>query len=275
MQAFPGSKFRQRLPMKRVSWETPSPASIQTLLFANGSMLGANVTPAGLRVRLHHTKHEIRSILAQYAKKSWLQHLEPHGQYPLFNVAAPSPEALLPPILSDVLHCDELRVARLGESGIAIGQGLRTGCNAFFYVDAVAASASREALVRLDPFFGSRTLVVPTDVVRPVLRRQAELSELKAGMTPAGGLDLRGDYLPEDANQPAEMALVPSPAVKVIPQPLASFIRTAAVTRYRKKVIVLQRWPPIYATQRLGARSERQGSGTCCLTSQDATCQNY
>jgi hypothetical protein len=59
---------------------------------------------------------------------------------------------------------------QLVDLGISVHQGLRTGCNPFFY-----ARRSSRHTVRLDALFDQRTLRVPAGCFRPAVRRQIEL----------------------------------------------------------------------------------------------------
>ncbi len=82
--------------------------------------------------------------------------------------------------------------------GVSVGQGLRTGANAFFY-----ANGQRQGdMVELS-FVGALSGVkalVPICIVRPALRRQSELPEgfvVSPAMTTGWALDLRAHALPE------------------------------------------------------------------------------
>jgi hypothetical protein len=87
-------------------------------------------------------------------------------------------------------------------AGIQIGQGLRTGCNKFFYVQTVGVVRDDRStvLVELPELFPDQFFKVPRSALRPVLRRQYEVPSFKRG-EPLNGwlLDLRDWVLPEDA----------------------------------------------------------------------------
>lgn len=82
--------------------------------------------------------------------------------------------------------------------GISVGQGLRTGCNRFFYVQFLEQLDPGWSIVTTNSAFGSRTLRVPNAVLRTVLHRQAELDAWQLGTTTTRLLDLRLWALPED-----------------------------------------------------------------------------
>jgi hypothetical protein len=87
----------------------------------------------------------------------------------------------------------------LEEAGVSVGQGLRTGCNKFFYVSARGPASLGMVRVRASSSFGHREFFAPADALRPVLRRQSEMKSMENGSLPDGRvLDLRGWVLPED-----------------------------------------------------------------------------
>jgi len=69
--------------------------------------------------------------------------------------------------------CRDVRdpnLCELAETGVQVSQGLRTGCNGFFYVD-VSRVDGESAAIRLSDLLGGGELVVPLDALKPVLRR--------------------------------------------------------------------------------------------------------
>ncbi|MFC3119828.1 N-6 DNA methylase [Jhaorihella thermophila] len=167
--------------------------------------------------------------------RPWFAELEPGGRdLPLRATGAasgpPVPEAML-----DLLpeEFDGSVLCSLEELGLHVGQGLRTGCNRFFYCRALHESDSATIEVELDAAYGSSVLAVPRDAVRPVLHRQAELEGWRNGHIPATRvLDLRGWILPEDAEaaraaqRSYEIAGIAPP--RQMPTALAEFVRRAA-----------------------------------------------
>ena len=125
---------------------------------------------------------------------------------------------------------DRLDIERTGDwltmadLGWKVGQGLRTGCNAFFYVELVDAR-NEVSIVRVPPVFGLGLLHVPAGSLTPVLRRQAEVSESDS-QDPHG---LRGRVLCLQEYALAE-DIGRCQDYKPAPPDLARYIRTAALT---------------------------------------------
>ena len=123
------------------------------------------------------------------------------------------------------------RLVGLDELGIHVGQGLRTGCNRFFYVRLIETLCSDWSIVVTDASFGSRRLRVPTAALRPVLHRQREISA-SGGCGATHVLDLRDWVLPED--QPvvdaaqAVYARTGRSQPRPMPDALAQHVRDAA-----------------------------------------------
>ena len=123
-------------------------------------------------------------------------------------------------------------LVRLVDLGVCVGQGLRTGCNAFFYVDEVGPSPDgRSVIVRGSPLLGGKRFEVPPGVLRPVLRRQAELSghTLRRELLRGRVLDLRDWWLPEEQGS-CQGQLFRRGDVRLMPEPLARHVRRAAET---------------------------------------------
>lgn len=104
------------------------------------------------------------------------------------------------------------------QAGIAVGQGLRTGANTFFYVDFLRAGES-DLIVRPHKAFGIDTLRINPKSVRHVIRRQFEL--------PNGYLILK-------KNLPGRVLLIQE---KVITGDLREFIKVAERTHARGRLI--------------------------------------
>jgi hypothetical protein len=114
-----------------------------------------------------------------------------------------------------------------------VGQGLRTGCNRFFYVTARDTSDAGKVRVQASSFFAQREFCAPEGALRPVLRRQSEMTSIGDGALPEGRvLDLRGWVLPEDypiaVEAAAAYAACEEPLPQPMPQELADYVRAAA-----------------------------------------------
>ncbi len=114
-----------------------------------------------------------------------------------------------------------------------MGQGLRTGCNRFFYVTACGSPDRGRVSVEASSLFQHRRFAVPSGAIRPVLRRQAELRVLEDGDIPDGRvLDLRRWVLPEDSEAVAAAAALYAACgeapPEIMPDDLAAYVRAAA-----------------------------------------------
>lgn len=110
--------------------------------------------------------------------------------------------------------------------GVAVGQGLRTGANGFFYAD--GERHGREvALKFLGPLSGL-TATAPSRIAKPVLRRQSELPDgfaVSSATTRGYVLDLRRHALPEDMVSAGDLASVP---YEPMPPELGAVVKAAA-----------------------------------------------
>jgi tRNA G10 N-methylase Trm11 len=119
--------------------------------------------------------------------------------------------------------------AAFESQGVAVGQGLRTGANDFFYAEGARASG-HIALSFSGPLAGL-TARAPDSIARPVIRRQ---SELPAGFTvspdfaTSWALDLRQHALPEDLD---ETDMFPS-VYECMPESIAAVVRAAGQANF-------------------------------------------
>lgn len=111
--------------------------------------------------------------------------------------------------------------------GVHVGQGLRTGANAFFYVDARKESGEFAEIVP-DVLFGDGSVKVPSSCVLPVLHRQSDLPDgyaIRAERLRGRVLAIREFALSEDIRSGGKSARI---AYAVMPKELASFVRSIA-----------------------------------------------
>ena len=123
--------------------------------------------------------------------------------------------------------------------GVAVGQGLRTGSNGFFYADGTRAEGHGALLVG-DALAGL-TARAPLTIARPVLRRQAELPEgfvVSPSLASGWVLDLRGHALPEDIGA-EDQASAPYEAM---PDEVAMIVRAAAQANFGSDVKPQKVW---------------------------------
>lgn len=198
-----------------------------------------NVT--GISARSFSLDDEWHALRAQAGGRPWMAALEQAGpDLPLFGrtqtTAVPVPEALRD-LLPESFDGQALRT--LDDAGICAGQGLRTGCNRFFYVRLVEEAGGSRAMIETDPVLGARTLLVPADALQPVLHRQADLETWRSGRLPATRvLDLRRLVLPEDMDAvraaAKPLALNDDAVPALMPEELAAHVRKAGNTSIGK-----------------------------------------
>jgi hypothetical protein len=196
---------------------------------------GGSNPPPGIKVTAFDARAEWGAIQAKTQQRPWYQQLEGDSRdLPLFASRHSSNEAPLPEAVRDLAGGLSLApLTPLEQTGVHVGQGLRTGSNRFFYVDACGVDPAGMIRVRASTAFGAREFSVPTDALRPVLRKQAELPEVEMGRVPPGRvLDLRRWCLPEDSAAVAEARATyrrqGEPAPAIMPDELAAFVRKAA-----------------------------------------------
>ncbi len=182
----------------------------------------------------------IQDLLSTAQERDWFRALEPTAlPGSLFmRTEDESDRGLVPDALRGLLSdFATVRIVTPYDSGIRISQGLRTGCNGFFYVDLVAELPKGAARVRLSELFGGEEIIVPATILVPVVRRQSEVSGPVAKETLKGrALDLTDWALPEDAERVAAAASLYEregrTLPRVMPAELAAFVRRAANTGY-------------------------------------------
>ena len=216
-------------------------------------------------IQLDHfgQRREWDSLEGRIGTKGWYLQLEgPGPELPLFAQIESPRRQPLPHTVRDIVPEGNWNLCLLEDVGIHVGQGLRTGCNRFFYVTVCSMVGNGLVRVRASQALGGREYSVPEDALRPVLRRQSEMPILRAGEVPLGRvLDLRGWVLPEDAgtvseNLPAyhaEGEVVP----RSMPPELADLVRLAALSPL-KGATGPTRIPELSAV-RTNVRSPRRG----------------
>ena len=133
----------------------------------------------------------------------------------------------VPEQLTRLVGHETSHLCSIQDLGWVVGQGLRTGANDFFYV-----GSAPEGNGYISPLLVGETLQLPSEVLRPALRRQSELptdTGLVINETSSFALVLDGWALPEDI----ELAEGPRPW-KPMTGDLARLVRTAATTCYRR-----------------------------------------
>jgi hypothetical protein len=183
------------------------------------------------------TQDELSAVVSRCRSSRWFSRLEPvAANTPLFGGSTTTDACAVPHALVDALGTAPRSLTTLQDIGIKVSQGLRTGCNDFFYVDFIEAIDAERARVRLSAMFGRRCIEVPADALVPVLRRQAELDAFADGLPLQGRLlNLSGYVLPEDCpaveeSKPVyEQVGLPMPSA--MPEQLAEHVHSASESR--------------------------------------------
>lgn len=135
-----------------------------------------------------------------------------------------APHSAVPPTLRAAVG--SLRPAALttfDRLGYEVGQGLRTGCNPFFYLDAIGPAVDGMQAARVSDPLGSGAIDVPAELLRPVVRRQSDVPGFALDPAALAGraLVLHGWGLPEDTE---------AACLRPVPDSLACLICRAART---------------------------------------------
>ena len=218
---------------------TASPGSCPEAEFAAWLYGGCFAELVGIEVRRFDLEREWRELERRLRNRRWYSGLGDRSRsLPLFEAEPPLDcTASVPEALADLipgrLAPDSIGI--LSEAGISVGQGLRTGCNGFFYVTAQGAAGPGMITVETSPLFGSCQLSVPEVTLIPALRRQSELAQVEQGQVPDGRVfDLRSWVLPEDLRTVVKASAAYVAYGESVPQPmpkeLAEHVRRAAVT---------------------------------------------
>ena len=181
-----------------------------------------------------------QAVAISLRTRKWLSSVEPRtGGRVFFGGHGDNDHAVsVPSSIRAIIGREAELHAQLPESaGIVIGQGLRTGCNGFFYVDLVRELPGEQAYVRLGELFGGDEIIVPANCLIPVLRRQSEhAGRPRATALTGRTLDLSGWVLPEDAAAIASSRHLYEreglPVPRVMPPDLAAYVRRASRTAY-------------------------------------------
>ncbi len=190
----------------------------------------------GVNLREFDLEYEWMTLRSRVKRKSWYVRVESGRQETsLFSTTATHSLSLVPDGFRKILPADKIpaELHTLEDCGIKVGQGLRTGCNDFFYVSKVGEIDQDTVLVKVSPKLGGHVISVPSSVPRPALRNQGELATIKMGSVPSSHvLDLRSWVLPEDFElvsvADGAYALRGELPPKVMNDELSNFVRNAA-----------------------------------------------
>ena len=168
----------------------------------------AALVRSGKRTGFKNLDLEKKSLAAEWAyllhaasQRLWFQKLELISKVDHHADDQTSKKTSVPTPLNAAIP-DQLKLAPLAsleEIGIRVGQGLRTGCNRFFYVQALKASGRNNVEVETGAAYLHRRIIVPSRALRPVLHRQVDVAlHVEGGLPDSRVLDLRQFALPED-----------------------------------------------------------------------------
>lgn len=191
--------------------------------FVNG-LVGDHAGPGfeATQLRLRDKAENLRTAASDAA---WLALLEEPGSRGA--LAAPRGTVIAPPLRRWLLG-SSTGFCTLTELGVKVGQGLRTGCNQFFYAD-LLAQTSTEVVLRPNEIFGIERVNVPQECALTVLRKQSEVGsgyQLESAKLSGRVLTNRHIALPEDRIA----APLAAKRYASMPLSLADFVRIAATT---------------------------------------------
>ena len=171
----------------------------------------------------------------------WYSKMEPSEHETIGSIRTRS---TIPERLNSILpYCADKNLKTIEQSNIRIGQGLRTGCNDFFYVTAIQKNDEEFVRVRLSSLFHNKEINIPKSAVAPVIRHQADLGLIKNGNDNLKGLvlDLRNYVLPEDYESvkaaKESYGKAGKSIVSIMPNELSEYVRKASKTIYIKSKI--------------------------------------
>ena len=189
----------------------------------------------GIESRPFALQEEWRTLEQRLGRKGWFQKADDRrDSLPLFSYGDASPAAV-PDGLREMLPPGAVpaHLQTLEQAGIRVSQGLRTGCNRFFYVTLVGDDDGETIAVEASGSFQNVRFHVPAEALWPVLHRQADMQTFMRGhLPPTRTLDLSHWVLPEDQAVVAKAAEAYRKrgefAPRVMPAGLASFVARAA-----------------------------------------------
>ncbi len=188
----------------------------------------------GIQRRSFDLQQEWAALESRIGLKRWCVRLEgPATGLPLFDLQPSSFPITLPEALRDIVPSDALNsLCTLEQAGIQVGQGLRTGCNQFFYVTVSGHTDFGMVGIKTSSLFKNQELSVPAVALKPVLRRQSEIPILQKGQVPSGRvLDLRRWVMPDDADvvktSASAYTATGETVPTIMPDELSAFVRLA------------------------------------------------
>lgn len=165
---------------------------------------------------------QVAAVIRSAQREAWFQQVEQHA---CGTVLTPY---VVPPVLVPWFDGYE-GLTTLGELGVEIGQGLRTGANGFFYADVVSRKEAETTIS--SSLFGGELVTLPTACAMPVVRKQSDVSgamSVDVSLLRGAALAFHGWALPEDAS---------AADARVLPAAAAGYIRRAANAKVGEKTL--------------------------------------
>lgn len=144
---------------------------------------------------------QVQRALAAVRRMPWLSALEPQSRLKPDECSVARLPAELSAWVEQVAADDSF--VDLAALGIAVGQGLRTGANEFFYAGKESEDGQITQIGPLKLLHG-RSLSVPSEFLQPAIKRQADLPEgylLRPRDARTVVIDLADAWLPEDIDR--------------------------------------------------------------------------
>ncbi|MFA4877046.1 MAG: N-6 DNA methylase [Methanoregula sp.] len=138
---------------------------------------GDAITKKSLIIKRYSLENKLDNIISISSNSKWFARLE-SLQHPARQISEnmnqyipKMPHEFFNLITNDVSE----KFVTLGALGVNVGQGLRTGANSFFYCDLISKT-SEGCYVKPNKIFRIPKLFLPCDILKPVLRKQSEIS---------------------------------------------------------------------------------------------------
>ena len=235
------------------------PNGVPERALATWLLEGATSAKRGISTKIFDLTLERRNVVRGSSRRRWFQRLGHSGVDGTGSNGSLMGNGVVPESIADLLpkEVDGGPFCTLADMDISVGQGLRTGCNDFFYVTAREVGEN-ETVIETAALFGRHRLRVPNAALRPVIRGQADLTSLDGARLPdARVLDLRCFVLPEDED--AVLAAQVAYAARgeempqTMPAALADHVRLGMRTRQREQGKLIPRLSAVATNVRRSA----------------------
>ncbi|MBU1685257.1 N-6 DNA methylase [Patescibacteria group bacterium] len=168
--------------------------------------------------------------LLNVSKLSWIKQLEPNEHDSSVSISQKIlnilPEKIIP------------NICRPSDLDIGVGQGLRTGCNEFFYVTKTGKSKGEDDQIEVSDKFGGGLYYIPRTTLKSVIKNQSQLKsdEVEIDKIKTAILDLKGWIHPNDygkLNTKEGGHLLKQ--FRIMPKELSKLVNLASQVKFHKK----------------------------------------